>query len=109
MSNESNPIVDLDNFVGSIVFEKKEAISESSEIFTLEEQMVNYSNEVLGIKVMSVVLPPNYDPELRKEPQVIDWLQNSVHNNHTSAHILAKKYGEHLEIKLEKKEPYTNN
>ena len=109
MSNESNPIVDLDNFVGSIVFEKKEQVSESLQTLTLEEQMLNYSNEVLGIKVMSVALPPNFNPDTRNEFQLIHWLQNSVHNNHTSAHILAKKYGEHLEIKLEKKEPYTNN
>jgi hypothetical protein len=29
MSDESNPIVDLENFVGSIVFERKEQVSES--------------------------------------------------------------------------------
>ena len=109
MSNESNPIVDLDNFVGSIVFERKEQVSETLQTFTLQEQMLNYSNDVLGIKVTSVALPPNYNPEPKSEIEVTDWLQNSVHNNHTSAHILAKKYGEHLEIKLEKKEPYNNN
>ena len=110
MSNESKPmIIDLNEHFKSIVFEKKEQVSESLQLFTLEEQMVNYSNEVLSIKVMSVALPPNYNPDTKNEEQVVDWLQNSVHNNHISAHILAKKYGEHLEIKLEKKEPYINN
>lgn len=108
MSNESNPIVDLDNFVGSIVFEKKEDTSENSENFTLEQKMVNYSNEVLGIKVMSVAIPPNYNPELRNEAQAIEWLQDKVKNKHTSAYILASKYGERLKIKLEQKEPYIN-
>jgi hypothetical protein len=109
MSDESNPIVDLENFVGSIVFERKEQVSESLQTLTLEEQMLYNSNEVLGIKVMSVVLPPNYDPELRKEPQITEWLQNKVKNNHISAHILALKYGEKLKVKLEQKEPYNNN
>ena len=109
MSNESNPIVDLDNFVGSIVFERKEQVTETLQKLTLEEQMVNYSNDVLGIKVISVVLPPNYKPEPKSEIEVTDWLQSKVKNNYISAHILAQKYGEKLKIKLNQKEPYNNN
>ena len=109
MSNESNPIVDLDNFVGSIVFERKEQVTETLQKLTLEEQMVNYSNDVLGIKVISVVLPPNYKPEPKSEIEVTDWLQSKVKNNYISAHILAEKYGETLKIKLNQKEPYNNN
>ena len=106
MSNESNPIVDLENFVGSIVFEKKEQVSESLQTLTLEEQMLNYSNDVLGVKVISVALPLNYSPERKSETEVTNWLQNKVKNNHISAYILARKYGEKLKVRLEQREPY---
>jgi len=103
MSNESNPIEDLQNFVESIVFEKKEKVTESIRKLTLEEEMVNYSNDVLGIKVISVVLPPNYKPEPKLEREVTEWLKNKVKNNYISAHLLAQKYGEKLKIKLNQK------
>jgi hypothetical protein len=109
MSNETKPMIDLNEHFKSVVFEKKEDLESETKIFTLQEQMVNYSNEVLGIKVMSVALPLNYNPETKSETEVINWLQNKVKNNHTSAYILASKYGEKLKVKLEKKEPYTNN
>jgi hypothetical protein len=71
--------------------------------------MVNYSNDFLGIKVMSVALPPNYSPVKKTEAQLIDWLQNKVKNNHTKAYLLSLKYGEKLKVKLDQKEPYVNN
>lgn len=85
-----------------VFFEKKEDNPTPVQTFSLEQQMVNYSNEVLGIKVMSVALPPNYNPELRNEEQVIDWLKNSVKNKNTSAYLLAKKYDESLKIEFTK-------
>ena len=62
--------------------------------------MVNYSNEVLGIKVISVALPPNYNPAPKTEEEVIDWLQNKVQHRNTVAYRLSLKYEEHLKTKL---------
>jgi len=56
----------------------KEVIYDSNEDsnFSLEEIMIKYSNEVLGIKVSSVFLPENYNKNLKTEKDVIEWLKN---------------------------------
>jgi hypothetical protein len=109
MTNYPKPIIEIDEHFKSVVFEKKVDLAEDNKTFTLEEQMVNYSNEVLGIKVMSVSLPLNYNSEHKSKKEVNNWLQNKIKNNYASAYILASKHGEKLEIKLELKEPYNNN
>ena len=78
------------------------------ESLTLEERMVNYSNDVLGIRVSSVSLPENYNPETRGENEMLNWLQNRIKNKYSSAFNLAKKYEEKLNIKLDQKKPYAN-
>lgn len=106
--NNTKPTFELTEHIGNIVFEKKEEVSEPK-IFTLEEQMVNHSNEVLGIKVMSVALPKNYDPAPKTEVQLFNWFENKLNHKHSFAYRMSLKYGEKLKIKLEKKEPYNNN
>jgi hypothetical protein len=103
----NNPNFELNEHISNIVFKKKETIEEPK-THTLEEQMVNYSNEVLGVKVISVALPPNYNPAPKTEEETIDWLQNKVRHRNTIAYRLSLKYGERLKTKLEQKEPYTN-
>jgi len=107
MLNEK-PTINVNEHVGNIIFDKKEDYSQPK-TFTLEEQVVNYSNEVLGIKVMSVALPPNYTGQPKTEAQVMDWLRNKVHSRHTFSYSIALKYGEKVKIKSEKKQPYNNN
>jgi hypothetical protein len=94
------PTININEHVGNIVFDKKESSSQSK-IFTIEEMVVNYSNEVLGIKVMSVALPPNYSAQPKTEIQVIDWLRDRIHSRYTFAYQMALKYGEKLSIKSE--------
>lgn len=56
-------------------------IKKTEENIFLNEKMVNHSNNVLGIQVMSVALPNNYNPELRNENQANAWhkaIKNSV-------------------------------
>jgi hypothetical protein len=101
------PTINVSEHVGNIIFDKKED-SAQPKIFTLEEQVVNYSNEVLGIKVMSVALPPTYTGQPKTEAQVMDWLRNKVHSRYTFAYSIALKYGEKVKIKSEKKQPYNN-
>lgn len=81
MAKEINPILELNDFKGNIVFEKKE--QENSENLSLQEQMIKYQNEVLGIQVISVALPPNFNPEMRNKSKGIDWHQKIVQNQNT--------------------------
>jgi hypothetical protein len=106
--DNTKPTLEISEHVGNIMFEKKETITETK-IFTLEEQMTNYSNEVAGIKVTSVSLPPNYDPTPKTETQLLNWLENKLNHRNTFAYRMSLKYGEKLMVKLEKKEPYNKN
>jgi hypothetical protein len=45
----------------------------------------------LGIKVQSVVFPPNFH-EVRDEEKVLDWLYNNIHSLHTASYVLGLKY-----------------
>jgi hypothetical protein len=109
MAKEIDLTIGFTQHIDNVVFEKKHNLDNEFRVQTLEEEMVNYSNDFLGIKVMSVALPPNYSPAKKTEAQLIDWLQNKVKNNHTKAYLLSLKYGEKLKVKLDQKEPYTNN
>jgi hypothetical protein len=98
----------LNEHITDIIFERKEDFVEAKNL-TLEEQVLNYSNEVLGIKAMSVALPPNYSPEPKTEEQIMNWLRNTIHNRHSSAYALSLKHGEKSKIKLDQKKPYSKN
>jgi hypothetical protein len=103
MSKEiKTPTFEINKHISDVIFEKKEDSTETK-IITIEEQMVNYSNEVLGIKVKSVALPLNHSPETKTESQVIHWLRDRIHSRYSTAYELALKYGEKLKVKLDKK------
>jgi hypothetical protein len=109
MLENQKPTIDLTEHIGNIVFDKKNEAVSLSETPTLEEELLRIHQKVLGIKVQSVALPPNYNPAPKTEPQVMDWLRNKVNNNYSSAYSIALKYGEKLHVKLEQKNPYNNN
>jgi hypothetical protein len=108
MSENKKQTIALTEHIGNIVFDKKEDSSIIAD-YNLEEQIVLYSNKVLGVKVQSVVLPANYLPQPKTETQVMDWLRNKIQSRHSFAYSMSLKYGEKTNLKLEKKEPYNNN
>jgi len=105
MSENQTPKISLTEHIGNVVFDKKLDSSISTN-YNLEEQIVLFSNKVLGVKVQSVVLPPNYLPQPKTEAEVMDWLRNKIQNRHSFAYSMSLKYGEKVKIKLEQKEPY---
>lgn len=107
---EMNPFYfELNKHIANIVFEKKSDELGVEKELTVEESLVNYSNQMLNIKVQSVALPPNYSIEPKTEKQLMFWLTNTIKNIHSKAYSLCLKYGEKLRIKSDKKEPYINN
>ena len=108
MSENKKQTIGLTEHIGNIVFDKKEDSSIIAN-YNLEEQIVLFSNKVLGVQVQSVALPPNYLPQPKNETQVMDWLRNKIYNRYSFAYSMGLKYGEKLNLKLEKKEPYNNN
>ena len=108
MSKNQKPTISLTEHIGNIVFDKKVDSSISTD-YNLEEQIVLFSNKVLGVQIQSVVLPPNYLPQPKTEAEVMDWLRNKIQSRHSFAYSMSLKYGEKLKIKLEQKEPYSNN
>ena len=108
MSENKKQTIGLTEHIGNIVFDKKEDSSIIAD-YNLEEQIVLFSNKVLGVQVQSVVLPANYLPQPKTESQVMDWLRNKIQSRHSFAYSMSLKYGEKTNLKLEKKEPYNNN
>jgi hypothetical protein len=108
MSENKKQTIGLTEHIGNIVFDKKEDSSIIAD-YNLEEQIVLFSNKVLGVQVQSVVLPANYLPQPKTEKQVMGWLRNKIQSRHSFAYSMSLKYGEKLNLKLEKKEPYNNN
>jgi len=108
MSENKKQTIGLTEHIGNIVFDKKEDSSIIAD-YNLEEQIVLFSNKVLGVQVQSVVLPANYLPQPKTETQVMDWLRNKIQSRHSFAYSMSLKYGEKTNLKLEKKEPYNNN
>lgn len=102
-----NKASNLNEHISDFIFNKKEDSSESK-LYTLEEQLVNFSNEVLGIKVMSVALPISYQCQQKTETQLIDWLSNTVQSRYTSAYELCLKYENKFKFKSDQKQPYSN-
>jgi hypothetical protein len=59
---------------------------------TPEGQLLKHKKN-LGIKVQSVVLPREHELfTLKTEPQVMNWLQNKVHNVNTAFYKINSKY-----------------
>ena len=106
MSENKKPTIALTEHIGNVVFDKKE--DSSSTDYNLEEQILLYSNNVFGIKIQSVALPPNYLPQPKTEEQVMNWLRNRIQNNWSYAYSMSLKYAEKLKLKLDKKQPYNN-
>ena len=106
MSKNQTP--NLNEHISDYIFDNQENYREAK-LYKLEEQLVNFSNEFLGIKVMSVALPISYEPQQKTEEQVIDWLRNTVHSRYSSAYALCLKHDEKLKIKLQQKQPYIKN
>lgn len=109
MSESKKQTINLTEHIGSVVFEKKENAVSNEKISTLEEEMVCRNNMIFKIQAQSVVLPPNYKPQVKTENQVLDWLRNKIHSRHSATYVLSLKYEEKTKIKLEQKEPYNNN
>lgn len=109
MSENEKPIINLTEHIGNIVFEKQDKAISVSQTLILEEQLLHTRQKILKIKVKTVALPPNYNPNPKTEVQVMDWLRNRVNNNYSFAYSIALKYEEKLKLKLEQKEPYINN
>lgn len=64
---------------------------------TPEEQSLKFQHS-LEIKVKSVVLPEKHHPLILKtEAQVLHWLQNKIHNQHTAYYQLNNKYSQNNE------------
>ena len=60
--------------------------------FTPEEELINLQSS-LGIRVQSVALPKGHQFFISKtEPQVMNWLQNKIHNVNTAFHKINSKY-----------------
>ena len=59
---------------------------------TPEEKLIKQQS-ILGIEVQSVAIPKNYKIlKLKSEAQVMDWLENKVHNVNTAFHKINSKY-----------------
>ena len=109
MAENKKPSINLTKHIAHIIFEKKDDAIPVSKELTLEEQLVYRHNKVFKIKVQSVALPNNYKHKPKTEAQVMDWLRNRIHNIHSFSYSISLKYGEKLNINLQKKEPYNNN
>jgi hypothetical protein len=60
--------------------------------FTPEEKLLK-EQAILGIEVQSVSIPKGYKIfKLKSEAQLIDWLENKVHNVNTAFHKINSKY-----------------
>lgn len=72
-----------------IIFEKKEV--EKPTLYTTEEQMLFLNND-LNIKVQSVALPKGFVCLDKTEVEILDWMQNKVHNINTAFYKINSKY-----------------
>lgn len=59
---------------------------------TPELELINFNNR-FGIQVQSVALPSNRKLYvIKRESQVMDWLENKIHNVNTAFHKINSKY-----------------
>jgi hypothetical protein len=77
-------------------------ITKSVQTISLEQGMVDNFNSILGIKVNSVALPPNYKNRPKTEAETLDWLFNKVKNTDAFAYTIRLKYG-HIFTKFKSK------
>lgn len=59
----------------------------------MEENILDIMNKI-GIRIQSVVLPPNFVAE-RNENMVLDWMRNNIQSVHTSWYYYRLKYQSH--------------
>ena len=60
--------------------------------FTPEVEIINHKSR-LGIKIQSVALPSERQLYvIKRESQVMDWLQNKIHNVNTAFYKINSKY-----------------
>lgn len=81
MENQKT-ILEINSHFMEAVFDKKGEL-EKEELISLEQQMVNHSNNVLGIKVMSVALPNKYALKAKNDVDVLNWLKNKVQSKYS--------------------------
>jgi len=71
----------------NIIFEKP-----MNNSITPEEQLLNHQRS-FGLKVQSVVLPKDHELfTLKTEGQVLNWMENKIHNVHTAYHKIHTKF-----------------
>ena len=80
-ANNINPFEGFEE-LENLVLEKMSETKEEKHLSTMRH---------LGIKVQSVVFPPNFH-EVRDEDKVIDWLFNNIHSLHTASYVLGLRY-----------------
>jgi hypothetical protein len=56
----------------------------------IEEKILDTMNSI-GIRIQSVVLPPNF-VESKNENMVLDWMRNNIKSVHTSCYYYRLKY-----------------
>jgi hypothetical protein len=79
---------DIDqNFKKVLIFEPKRF--KQAEI-TMQERFVKHQKEILGIKVRSVVFPPNFTGDFKDENDVCDWLEKKVFSTELAHYNYAK-------------------
>lgn len=83
------PETDLNKF--DVIFERVEStpiinnMNQREKIFKM--------NEDAGIKVQSVCFPSNHDFFVeKKESEILDWLQNTIHSEHSALSQINQKY-----------------
>jgi hypothetical protein len=60
-------------------------------------RLIRYKN-TMGVKVQSVVLPVTSNIYFMKtEEQVLDWLQNKIHSQHSAYYQFKNKYNQNSE------------
>ena len=64
-----------------------------------EEQLLKFQHSI-GIKVQSVALQTKDQfYAIKTEEQIMDWLQNKIHNQHSAYFVFSNKYSEDDEEK----------
>jgi hypothetical protein len=86
MENEKFTRAINDNLM-NILFEKS-----PENHLTPEEQLLKHQRS-FGLKVQSVALPREHELfTLKTESQVLNWMQNKIHNVHTAYHKIHNKF-----------------
>lgn len=74
-----------------VIFERVEP-TPTTNIMTKREKIIKMNKDA-GIRVQSVSFPSNYDFFVeKKETEILDWLQNKIHSQHSALYQINKKY-----------------